>query len=132
MPLYGSQQIQSLIPGDLPLTLFNAETPLTGQSSIAFTVMPKPHGAPVALSFEFLFAGAPGVFEFDIQDADTETGDAYLLIPAVGQVQVATLGPGGKAVARVELWPTRGTFFRVLCLTQNANAVACTVKVTAS
>lgn len=132
MPLYGSQQIQSVIPGDLPLTLFNAETPVTGQASIAFTVMPKPHGGPVALSFEFQFPSAPGVFEYDIQDADTETGDAYLLVPVVGQVQAVTVGPGGKAFARVELWPTRGTFFRVLCQAQNANAVASTVKVTAS
>lgn len=133
MPLYGSQTVVSVIPGDLPLTLFNAETPQTGQSSIAFSVMPKPHGSPVALSFEFTFAANPGAFEFDIQDADTEFEDNYLLVPAVGQVQ-ASQGPqkNGKFVARVELSPTRGTFFRVFTALQNANAVASTVKVTAS
>jgi hypothetical protein len=129
MPLYNANvpsnsPVPALQPGDaLGVTLFN-EIPAAGALSQQIFVARKDNGQSASISLEFTFPSNPGVFEFDILDADTDAIDNYIVIPAVGQVINAAAGPGGvKFTARVELSPFRANFLAVQCVTPNANAV---------
>lgn len=133
-PLYNSQVITNspmvtIKPGDTA-TLFNAETPLSGQNSIAVNVASGPDRVLRGLAFEFVFAAAPGAFNYRIQGSDTDADSSYFT-PGTGTVTAVTVEADGTSRARVELSPWVAKFARVNINAQNANGVAVTVKVSA-
>lgn len=137
MPLYGSQiatnsPLPCLMQSGDSVLLFNAESPLTGQLSLAVAIaQAQGSGAQKAVSVEITFSGNPGTFQFNVQDSDTDAQDNYLNVPSGGQLTTAT-GPGnaGKYVTKTELVPFAGMFIALKCTTQNQNAVTVTAKVT--
>lgn len=123
MPAYGSigSPIASY-PGD-SIVLFNAESLATNGASLACSVARSPWSerTQADLSIEISFDGAPGAFELDIQTADTDTANAYIVEPSVGTITAVNSGN----YARVEL-PVRANFIRLFVKTQPANSVHCT------
>jgi hypothetical protein len=73
-----------------------------------------------------LTPAAPGAFELDIQEADTDCDSAYIL-PAAAAYKVTAVNAATQR-ARVDLSPTGGKFGRVL-LVSFANDVDWIVKV---
>lgn len=133
-PLYNSQvttnsPLVAIYPGDTA-TLFNAETPLSGQNSIAVAVASGPQRVLRGLAFEFVFPAAPGVFNYRIQGSDTDVDSSYFT-EGSGTVTAVTVEADGTSRARVELSPWVAKFVRLNINVQNANGVAVTVKVTA-
>ncbi len=122
MPAYGTIPPPALYPGDSGVA-FNAEQPASGVASQAFALGNVWENYPQSISMEVQFAGVPGAFEFDIQTADTDTANAYNT-EANGTLTTVNAGNWG----RVELTGIKAKFARVLCKTQNANAVNATVK----
>jgi hypothetical protein len=117
-----------LYPGDQFL-FFNAETPIATQQSQQVAIGKRDADQPASISLELQFPADPGAFQFDLQDADTDTPDGYLSIPG-GSINAAKQGPGGKFFARVELVPFKGTFLLLTCVVASANAQPVTAKVT--
>ncbi len=76
-----------------------------------------------ALSIELEFSAAPGAFELDIQDADTDADAFYQAIPNAAITVVSA-----QNIARFELNPFAGKFVRVFMKTLT-NAVGWRVKV---
>jgi hypothetical protein len=72
--------LTTLIPGDLPFYLFNAETPTAPQASVAFCrgFTPGTGGATVPLTFEISFASASPTAEVDIQGSNTDADADYI------------------------------------------------------
>ena len=104
------------------------ETIVAGQSSIAVNlqagseVMPPP-----MVTVEIRFSAAPGTFEVDIQEADTDA-DAFYVLPTATAYTVNTVNATTQVV-RVDLSPTGGKFMRLYVKTLT-NAVNMTAKVT--
>lgn len=133
MPLYNSNvttntPMTALYPGDSFL-LFNGETPIAGQNSQQVVIARKDLDTPSSVSVELIFPADPGAFEFDICDADTDTPDAYLVLPAIGQILAAVAGVGGKFVVRVESVPIKANFLLLRCVTASANGKSVIAKV---
>ncbi len=135
MPLFNSQVVTNsglncIYPGDT-FTLFNGETPQTGQSSIAVGVAENPARSTTSLAFDFFWATNPGAFNFQIQGSDDALVDSAYFTEGSGTVTVVTAQADGSFRARVELTPWVAKLVRVKVAAQSSNAVACTVKVTA-
>lgn len=131
MPIYGATVAgnqRSITPGDLPLTLFNAESPLTGQSSISFNVAKSFHTPTPALKVELIFSGNPGTFNIQLQDADQDVDADFLTVP--GGTATAATGPQSDGTYRFTFeystWMAR--FGRLNVNTQTQNAVTVTAK----
>jgi hypothetical protein len=125
MPAYQtSGSIPALYPGDQVL-VFNAEQPATGIMSQQIAIAPNGMNPP-SINVEVQFAGAPGAFEFDIYESDTDVSTDYRAIPVASQINAVDANNG----ARTDLAPFSGTFISIFCKTQNANAVNATVKIT--
>jgi len=77
-----------------------------------------------SISVEVEFSAAPGVFEIDIQDADTDADAFYQQIPNAKITAVSA-----QNVARFELNPFTGKFIRVV-LKSLTNNVGIRLKVT--
>jgi hypothetical protein len=77
-----------------------------------------------SISIEVEFNGAPGAFEIDIQDADTDADAFYQTIPNAKIMAVSA-----QNIARFELNPFTGKFVRVV-LKSLTNNVGLRVKVT--
>jgi hypothetical protein len=77
-----------------------------------------------SVSIEVEFNGAPGVFEIDIQDADTDADAFYQQIPNAKITAVSA-----QNIARFELKPFTGKFIRVVLKTLTNN-VGIRLKVT--
>jgi len=114
-------------PGDQFL-FFNNETPIAGQQSQQVAVGRKDVDTVASVSVELQFPADPGAFQFDLQDADTDTPDAYLTPPG-GSMLVAKQGPGGKFFARLEMVPIKGTWIVLTCVVASANAQPVIAKV---
>jgi len=116
-------------PGaQLPATTSNVvgETPAVPQASIAINVGDFQEGGPApGVSFEGFFSGAPGVFEVDFQEADTDFDTAYILPSNAAYKVTAVVGNN----FRVDLIPTGGRFMRAV-LVSRANAVSLILKAT--
>ncbi len=130
MPLFNTQGITGIYPGDT-IALFNAETPQTGQSSMAVAVAENPARSITSLAFDFFWASNPGAFNFQIQGSDDALVDSAYFTEGTGTVTVVTAQADGSFRARVELTPWLAKFVRIKVAAQSANAIACTVKVTA-
>lgn len=126
MPAYNTlNPPPALYPSDIGLA-FNAEKPASGSLSQQYA-MPSFQGESVgAVSVEVSFAAAPGAFEFDVYESDTDTQNNYLPVPVAAVINAVS----ANNVARVDLAPFVGSFIAIKCVTQNANAVNATVKIT--
>lgn len=126
MPAYGSLGSPvAAYPGDT-VVVFNAESLSTNGASIAVVPSgPYEQRSQADISVEVSFSGAPGAFEIDIQSADTDTANAYIVEPTVGTITTVNTGN----YARVEL-PVRARFVRLFVKAQPANVVTCTAKIT--
>ncbi len=113
----------------LPITdaTVTGETPLAGTASIAVALPARDSGAVPLISFEGIFSGAPGSFEVDIQEADTDA-DAFYITPTAAAYTVTAVNATTQAF-RVDLSPTGGKFMRAVLKTR-ANAVTFILKVT--
>lgn len=104
-----------------------SETIAAGTASIAVNLQPMDSNMTPMVTVELHFDGAPGAFELDIQEADTDADAFYILMSAtaytINVVNAATQN------ARVDLSPTGGKFMRVFLKTLT-NAVKIRVKLT--
>jgi hypothetical protein len=102
---------------------FNAEQPAVPQASIEFALPPNPRTLGAALSVEVSFSGAPGVFEVDLQEADTDA-DANFVSNATTITAVNAGNVGRQDYANIT-----GQFVRILLKTRT-NAVNALIKIT--
>jgi hypothetical protein len=102
------------------------ETPAAPQASIAVQLQAQDGGPPPMVTVEGRFSGAPGAFNVQIQEADTDA-DAFYITPSNAAYTVTAVGT--QNTFRVDLSPTGGKFVRVL-LSTRGNAVAFTCKIT--
>lgn len=117
MPAYGTTNPVAVYPGDSAVVLSN-ENPNSGVASLAVAVGRVYDSAVDSLSVEVQFAGVPGVFEIDVQDADTDLAAAYNSIP-----NAILNAVNANNWCRYELAPFKAKFVRLLVKTANANAV---------
>jgi hypothetical protein len=103
------------------------ETPAIGTASIAVCLSPSEANSPPMVCVEGVFSGAPGTFEVDIQEADTDA-DAFYILPSAAAYKVTAVVAASNAF-RVDLSPTGGKFMRTL-LVSRANNVSFICKIT--
>lgn len=111
--------------------LFNAETLTTGEFSQQVHLPPNPVGsADVRVRLQIDFSAAPGAFEIDVMECDTDTqGTAeYAQVPVAGAITV--VNTGSTTQATLDLSPFQGQFLLLYVKTKPANAVTCTARVT--
>jgi hypothetical protein len=120
MPAYvqGSTNLplQALYPG-ASAVVWSAETPLVGTKSAAVCIARLCDNSVTSVSFEVKFSGAPGAYEIDIQEADTDEDAAYL------SINNAVLTLSTNNYARYDMSPMQGRFVRALMKIATANAV---------
>ena len=80
-----------------------------------------------AISVEVHFDSAPGTFELDVQEADTDA-DAFYILPSTAAYKITTVNATTQN-ARTDLQTSMGKFIRVLLLTLT-NDADCWVKIT--
>lgn len=102
------------------------EQPAAPQASIAVQLQPQDGGPPPMITVEGAFSGAPGAFNVQIQEADTDA-DAFYITPANASYTITAVS--SQNTFRVDLSPTGGKFVRVL-LSSRGNAVNFTCKIT--
>lgn len=87
MPGYPGGGQAGLLRTNQQKFLFNNETVAAGSASIAVQLDRIAHSSyPWGASFQLKFAGSPGVFEFDIQVADTDTDADYITVAQLTSV----------------------------------------------
>lgn len=104
----------------------NDETILAGTASIAVCLNPVDAAPLPMVCIELHFSAAPGAFELDIQEADTDA-DAWYITPSNSAYTVTAVNSNNNA--RVDLAPTGGRFMRVFMKTLT-NVVNTRVKLT--
>lgn len=124
MPKYAANSATIINTGDV-FTAISAEQPTSGTASVAVCLGPEV-GKVASCSVSGTFAGAPGAFEIDVQQADTDTDASYVNVP-VGAV-INSVNANQSFVASFS--PIAARFVRLLTKTQNANAVNCTATIT--
>jgi len=115
-----------LYPGDA-LTVWNAETPLTGAASeqAAIGIV---GGAAQNLSVQVIFATDPGTFEVDVQTCDApDVAASY--VSTTSKISNTT-NFNTSFTGNVQLIGVRADFVRLLMKTQSSNSVACTATIT--
>lgn len=87
MPAYPGNDLAKLLYENQQAFLWNNEVAVVGSASIAFQLR-RERGAsyPFGASFELFFSGAPGVFEMDIQVADTDQDLRYITVATIAAV----------------------------------------------
>lgn len=127
-PSYNTQTPAIALNQGNQVQAFNTEQPTSGTLSQQFYVPAASENGPAvpAISVEVVFSGAPGAFEFDIYEADSDVQTSYLQIPAAGSINAVS----ANNVARVDLSPFVGSYIAIYCKTQTANAVNATVRIT--
>lgn len=101
------------------------ESPAPPQASIAVELPGAENAGPPMVSVEGLFSGAPGAFNIQIQEADTDADGMY--ITPTNTIYTITAVVGNAF--RVDLSPTGGKFMRVL-LSSRTNNVSLRCKIT--
>jgi len=111
----------------LPLNPTNVagETPVAGQASIAVNLDAREGGPAPGVFIEGQFSGAPGAFEVDIQESDTDIDADYILPTNATYKITAVVGN----VFRADIIPTGGRFMRAV-LVSRTNAVSLILKIT--
>lgn len=105
-----------------------SETLAAPIASIAVNLQPSETNSPPMVCVEGHFDGAPGTFEVDIQEADTDA-DAFYIMPTASTAYKVTAVIASTQNFRVDLSPTGGKFMRILLLTLT-NAVKFRCKIT--
>lgn len=114
----------------LPVTDVNvaAETILAGVASIAVNLQAGSEGQPPPMvCIEIHFSAAPGAFEIDVQEADTDA-DAFYILMSNTTYTINTVNAVTQNV-RIDLSPTGGKFMRLFMKTLT-NAVNVWAKIT--
>lgn len=113
----------------LPITdaTVTGEQPAPPQASIAVNLQPGDEAQPPPMvTVEGRFSGAPGAFNVQIQEADTDA-DGFYITPANAAYTVTVVN--SNQAFRVDLSPTGGKFLRGL-LSSRTNGVTLTLKFT--
>jgi hypothetical protein len=98
------------------------ESFVTGNASVAFTMLgPSSASYAPSVSIQIQFSGAPGIFEIDIQEADTDADNFYIL-PTGSTAYKITSVNATTFTAFADLIPTGGRFMRIKVVSL-ANAV---------
>jgi xanthine dehydrogenase iron-sulfur cluster and FAD-binding subunit A len=111
--------------------LFNAEALTTGEFSQQVHIPPSPTAqAQAGIRITIDFSAAPGAFEIDIMEDDTDLEGAahYAQVPVAGVINAPNAGSATQAT--VDLLPFQGQFLCLYVKTQPANAVTCTARAT--
>jgi hypothetical protein len=128
MPTYAAKGSVGGQRGD-PVTVWAAETPASGSggasASMAVALPAEYSNGLRPFSVSCKFAGAPGVFEDDIQVADQDVDANYQTI----QGGVINTVDATQNTYIVDVPTNTHRFARILCRTQNANAVAKTATI---
>jgi hypothetical protein len=125
MPNYNTQPIKAVYPGDQEF-LFNTEQPSAGTASQQVCLANAPNATSLpGVAVEISFSAAPGAFNVQVQEADTDIDAAYITIPTTGTITAVS----ANNFARVE-FPTLKTKFLRILLSSRTNAVNLTAKVT--
>ena len=111
----------ALYPGD-SYACINNEKPASGTLSQQVALGRKDADNGGRIAVELQFAANPGAFEVDVMTADTDVANAYVMQNGIAAVDATFY-------ARVEL-NVNANFAALLTKTANANAVACTAKIT--
>jgi hypothetical protein len=99
-----------------------------GTASIAVNLQPGFEGMPPPMvCIEIHFDSTPGVFEVDVQEADTDA-DAFYILPAAAAYTISAVNAVTFNV-RVDLSPTGGKFMRLFMKTE-PNDSDCWAKIT--
>jgi hypothetical protein len=126
MPNYDAARFTTALYSAQSELFFDAEQPAAPQASRQFHIPQGRLGsAPPSLTIEGFFSGDPGVFDIAIQEADTNTDDAYQTIPSAGNITAVD----GNFYFRVDLAPFVGVFIRLNLVTRT-NGVNLTAKAT--
>lgn len=133
MPLYGNQvPPPSLFPNypSNQIAVHTAETVLTGQFSQQVQIAANPSaGSSRGIRVVLDFSAAPGAFECDIMESDTDPNSAeYAEVPVGGSI--TAVNPGSTKQATSDLIPFLGQFCCLYWKTQPANAVTVTARIT--
>ena len=105
-----------------------AEKVVAGEASLAVCLgLGQPGNPPPMVSVEVHFAANPGVFEIDVQEADTDA-DAFYLTPSAAAYTFSAVN-GVTFNGRVDLPSTGGKFMRLFMKTITNN-VNCWAKIT--
>lgn len=113
----------AIYPGDSQ-TVFSAEQPVIPQASDRVHLALGPwENYPPSVSIEGFFSGAPGAFEIDIQDADTDADAFYQTVPSAGVISAVST----NNTFRAELVPIKGKFVRAYLKTRT-NGVNLTLR----
>lgn len=122
--------VQAAADKSIPISDQNVagETPGVPQASIAAAIQPTAsfQAAQPAISVEIRFAGVPGAFNVQVQEADTDA-DAFYITPSNLAYTMTVVN--SQNIARADLTTGAGKFIRIL-LSSRTNAVAMTAKVT--
>jgi hypothetical protein len=122
--------LQSAADKSIPISEMNVvgETPTPPQASIACCMGPVAgiNGPQPAISVEIRFSGAPGAFNVQVQEADTDA-DAFYITPSNLAYTMTVVT--AQNIARADLTTGAGKFIRIL-LSSRTNAVSMTAKVT--
>lgn len=124
MPAYTGPALAKLILENRQVFLFQNETVAAGTSSIAYQLRRERGSSyPWGISLELAFGGDPGVFEVDIQTADTDKDSNFVTINTI------TAGLNASFVGRLELPSFWAKYARANVVTLT-NAVTVTVLLT--
>jgi len=126
MPNYNTALKVQLNPGESFL-LFNAETPTPSQQSTAIAFGPSVGQNPPTYSVELIFSGAPGAFNFQIQEANTEAAANY--ITPSNTAYTISSASGSGTVYRSDIIQSAAPFVCGL-LSSRTNSVSVTAKLT--
>lgn len=123
MPVYPGSGQATLLNANSQKLVFNAERVFAGSASIGVQLeRQKSASYPFGASVELTFSAAPGVFQMDVQTADTDDDAHYVTIQSIAVVNASN-------VARVELWNMYAKYIRTLLVTLTNSAVLTTVQV---
>lgn len=124
MPVYPGSGKATLLNTNQQKLLFNAERILSGTASIAVQLeRQKSAFYPFGASLEISFSAPPGVFQVDVETADTDQDANFVAI------QSLTTGLNTSNVARVELPSFWAKYIRCKAVTLT-NDVLTTIQVT--
>lgn len=114
--------------------LIKGEQPAAGTASIPICVGPMGSGGTPMVCFEVSFyatgtlnPAAPGAFEIDIQEADSDA-DAFYILPTNTTYTINAVNAVTQKV-RIDVSPSGGRFMRALLKTRT-NAVDVVIKAT--
>jgi hypothetical protein len=123
MPNYTANAKAALIRNNTQVFFWNAETVAAGTLSIAFELERVNRSFyPWGYSVEVQFSGAPGAFEVDIMEADTDIAGYFVKVGSIVAVSATN-------VARFETTSLYPKYVAVLMVSLT-NAVNTTVKLT--